>query len=243
MKWILVFFAFWNVAGALLRMFRLTLERFAVCRRFYPRRESMSLDEATDMELSPLAKARYRAAVEKLSRAAGLPLPDLHYTPKSAMLAGARGWRRHQLHLSRGILYQAGDKELLAIVAHELGHIYYRHFALLRFAELFAAVAYARAVYGLWNTSLPWYGYLGLWSLLDLSFSLFRLATGSVTELMADHFAAHKLNLAEELSHGLIRAQCFNGASEFVQITHFYPTVRLRVRLLSRYARDLARAN
>ena len=159
------------------------------------------------------------------------------------MMAGARGWRRHQLHLSRGILYQAGDKELLAIVAHELGHIYYRHFALLRLAELFAAVVYARVVYGLWNTSLPWYAYLGLWSLLDFSFSLFRLATGSVTELMADHFAAHELNLAEELSNGLIRAQCFNGASEFVQITHFYPTVRLRVRLLSRYARDLTRAS
>jgi len=239
MKWILVFFAVWNVAGALLRMFRMMLERFPLARRFYPKRESMTLDEATDLELSPLAKARYRAVAEKLSRAAGIPVPELLYTPKPAMLAGARGWRQHQLHLSRGILHQAGDKELLAIVAHELGHIYYRHFAVLRIAELFAAAVYARVVYGLWSTDLAWYKYLGLWSLLDFSFSLFRLATGSVTELMADHFAAHKLNLAEELSHGLIRAQCFNGASEFVQITHFYPTVRLRVRLLSRYARDL----
>jgi Zn-dependent protease with chaperone function len=240
MKWILVFFAVWNVVGALLRMFRTMLERFPLSRRFYPQRESMTLDETSDLELSPLAKARYRAAAEKLSRAAGLTLPDLLYTPKLAMLAGARGWRRHQLHLSRGILYQADDKELLAIVAHELGHIYYRHYAVLRIAELLAAMIYARVVFALWNTDLAWYAYLGLWSLLDFSFSLFRLATGSATELMADHFAAHKLNLAEELSHGLIRAQCFNGASEFVQITHFYPTVRLRVRLLSRYARGLA---
>ena len=239
MKWILVFFAVWNVAGALLRMFRITLERFPLSRRFYPGRESMTLDEASDIELNPRAKARYRTAVEKLSRAAGIPVPDLLYTPKLAMVAGARGWHRHQLHLSRGILYQAGDKELLAIVAHELGHIYYRHFAVLRVAELLAAMVYARVVFALWHTDLAWYVYLGLWSLLDFSFSLFRLATGSATELMADHFAAHKLNLAEELSSGLIRAQCFNGASEFVQITHFYPTVRLRVRLLSRYAREL----
>jgi len=45
--------------------------------------------------------------------------------------------------------------------------------------------------------------------------------------------------LAEELSRGLMRAQCFNGATEFTQITHFYPTVKLRVRLLSRYSRAL----
>ena len=42
------------------------------------------------------------------------------------------------------------------------------------------------------------------------------------------------------LSRGLMRAQCVNGATEFVQITHFYPTVKLRVRLLSRYSRALA---
>jgi len=34
-----------------------------------------------------------------------------------------------------------------------------------------------------------------------------------------------------------MRAQCVNGATEFVQITHFYPTVKLRLRLLARYAR------
>src|SRR3954447_13063742 len=36
-----------------------------------------------------------------------------------------------------------------------------------------------------------------------------------------------------------VRAQCFTGATEFTQITHFYPTVRPRVHLLSRYARAL----
>src|SRR5205823_13647312 len=91
-------------------------------------------------------------------------------------------------------------------------------------------------VFALWHTSLPWYAYVALWSLLDFSFSLFRLAAGSLTELMADHFAAHKLGMADELSRGLMRAQCFNGATEFSQITHFYPTVKLRVHLLSRYA-------
>ena len=165
--------------------------------------------------------------------------PELRCSLKPAMLAGTRGWRRHQLQLSRGILRHASDRELLAIVAHELGHIYYRHFAVLRIVELLAALAYARVVYGLWGAHFAWYTSLGIWSLLDFSFSLSRLATGSATELMADHFAAHKLNLAEELSQGLMRAQCFNGVTEFTQITHFYPTVRLRVRLLSRYARSL----
>ena len=61
-----------------------------------------------------------------------------------------------------------------------------------------------------------------------------RLVQRSQILLMA---AAHKLGMAEELSRGLARAQCFNGATEFAQITHFYPTVKLRVRLLSRYSR------
>jgi hypothetical protein len=89
----------------------------------------------------------------------------------------------------------------------------------------------------LWHTSFTWYEFLGVWSLLDFSFSLFRLAAGSVMELMADHYAGHKLGLADELTRGLMRAQCVNNASEFVQITHFYPTVKLRLRLLARYAR------
>jgi Zn-dependent protease with chaperone function len=138
--------------------------------------------------------------------------------------------------LSRSILNYAGDDELLAIVAHELGHVYYRHFAALRMAEILAALVYARVVFAIWHTNLQWYAFLGVWSLLDFSFSMFRLAAGSATELMADHFAAHKLGMAVALSHGLMRAQCFNGATEFTQITHFYPTVKLRVRLLSRYA-------
>jgi Zn-dependent protease with chaperone function len=240
MKWILVFLAIWNLAGALLRTCRILLERFALTRRLYPDRDMRPLEGIGEPDLSATAKARYRAAVRELSRKAALPVPELYCSPKNAMLAGTRGWRRHELHLSRGILNHASDEGLQAIVAHELGHIHYRHFAALRVAEILGALAYARVVFALWDTTLPWYGYLGLWSLLDFSFSLFRLAAGSVTELMADHYAAHTLGMAEPLSRGLMRAQCFNGATEFTQITHFYPTVKLRVRLLSRYSRALA---
>ena len=236
MKWILVFFSIWNLAGALLRTFRMLLERLPLTRRLYLKRDMLPIDGVSDLEISAAAKARYRAAAGELSRRAALPVPELLCSPKNAMLAGTRGWRRHELHLSRGILNHASDEGLLAIVAHELGHIHYRHFAALRLAEIFGSLVYARVVFALLDTNLPWYGYLGLWSLLDFSFSLFRLAAGSVTELMADRYAA-KLGMAQELSRGLTRAQCFNGATEFTQITHFYPTVKLRVRLLSRYSR------
>jgi len=237
MKWILVFFAIWNVAGALLRTFRLTLEKLRVTRRWYPNRDLRPLEELSELELSEPAKARYRAAVRELSGMAGIPEPQLLCSPKAAMHAGTRGWVRHQLQLSRGALNHSTDKELLAILAHEFGHIYYRHFAALRTVELFAAAAYARVVFSLWHTSFAWYAFLGIWSLLDFSFSLFRLAAGSVMELMADHYAASRLGLADELSSGLMRAQCVNNTSEFVQITRFYPTVGLRLRLLARYAR------
>jgi Zn-dependent protease with chaperone function len=237
MKWILVFFAIWNVAGALLRTFRLTLEKLRLTRRWYPNRDLRPLNEVSDLELSQDARARYCSAVRELSGMTGIPEPKLLCSPKPAILAGTRGWIRHQLQLSRGALSHSTDQELLAILAHEFGHIYYRHFAALRMVELFAAAMYARVVFSLWHTSFAWYEFLGVWSLLDFSFSLFRLAAGSVMELMADHYAAHKLGLADELTRGLMRAQCVNNASEFVQITHFYPTVKLRLRLLARYAR------
>jgi Zn-dependent protease with chaperone function len=234
MKWILAFFALWNLAGALLRTFRLLLERLPFAERFYPARGLRRLDEASDVD--PASRARYKAAVETLCAKAGIPVPRLYCAPDSGLIAGTRGWFRHQIHLSRAVVAGAGHGELMAILAHEIGHIYYRHFAVLRLAEIFAAAMYARAVVALWETNYSWYTYLGLWSLLDFTFSLFRLAAGSATELMADHFAAHKLGLAKELSSGLLRAQCFNGATDFRQILSFYPTVRLRVRLLARYA-------
>jgi Zn-dependent protease with chaperone function len=240
MKWILVFFAIWNVAGALLRTFRLTLEKLRLTRRWYPNRDLRPLEEISDLELCPDARARYRAAARELSSLAGIPEPQLLCSPKPGMLAGTRGWGRHQLHLSRGALTHATGDELLAILAHEFGHIYYRHFAALRICELLAAAMYARVVFSLWHSSFAWYQYLAIWSLLDFSFSLFRLAAGSVMELMADHYAASKLGFGEALSRGLIRAQCVNGVTEFVQITHFYPTIRLRLRLLARYARTAA---
>src|SRR5260370_20604473 len=196
MKWILVFFAIWTVAGALLRTFRLTLEKLRLTRRWYPNRDLRPLDEVSDLELSEAAKARYRAAVGELSDLAGIVEPQLLCSPKSAILAGTRGWVRHQLQLSRGALSHSTDQELLAILAHEFGHIYYRHFAALRMVELFAAATYARVVVSLWHASFAWYTFLGIWSLLDFSFSLFRLAAGSAMELMADHYSAHKLALA-----------------------------------------------
>src|SRR3954463_813810 len=104
MKWILVFFAFWNISTALLRMFRILLERFPVSRRFYPDRDARRLDDISDLELSAPAKLRYRTAVESLTAEAGLAVPELLATMKPAMIAGTRGWRRHQIHLSRGIL-------------------------------------------------------------------------------------------------------------------------------------------
>jgi Zn-dependent protease with chaperone function len=237
MKWLLVFFAIWNVACALLRAFRMPLEKLRFMRRLYPNRDLLALEQVGDRELSSGAKARYRAAAEQVRRLAGMRMPELLCSPKRGMLAGTRGWIRHQLQLSRGTLNHASEEDLLAILAHEFGHIYYRHFAVLRIAELAASATYAFVVGRLWHTSFTWYAYLGIWSLLDFSFSMFRLAIGSATELMADHFAAHKLGLASELSRGLMRAQCFNGATEFRQIISFYPTVKLRLRLLSRYDR------
>src|SRR5450755_1243785 len=165
MKWLLVFFAIWNVACALLRAFRMPLEKLRFMRRLYPNRDMLTLDQVSDLELSSGARARYRAAAEQVRRLTGMPMPELVCSPRAVMQAGTRGWIRHQLQVSRGALNHACDEDLLAIVAHEFGHIYYRHFAVLRIAELTAAAAYACVVSQLWHMSFTWYAYLGIWSL------------------------------------------------------------------------------
>jgi Zn-dependent protease with chaperone function len=236
MKWLLLCVAIWNVACALLRSLRMPLEGLPLTRRLYPRRDMKPLDECGDRDLNRDDSARYRAAVEQLCRLTGMPAPTLMFSPNSAMTGGTRGWRRHELHVSRGLLAAGSDQDLLAILAHEFGHIYYCHFATLRIAELFAAAAYACVVHSIWNLNASWYIYLAIWSLLDFSYSIFRLAAGSATELMADYFAARKLGMASELWRGLARARCVNGANSFNQVLHFYPTVDLRLRLLARYA-------
>src|SRR3954466_13294731 len=114
MKWILVFFAIWNVAGALLRSLRLILEQLPVTRGLYPNRDMRPLEGISDLEIGAAAKARYRAAAEEMSREIGIPMPALLCSPKNAMLAGTRGWKRHELHLSRGVLNYSTEPELRA---------------------------------------------------------------------------------------------------------------------------------
>ena len=71
MKWILVFFAIWNLAGALLRTFRILLEEWPLTRRLYPNKDMRPLDGISDLDLSPAAKGAYRAAAASLWGVAG----------------------------------------------------------------------------------------------------------------------------------------------------------------------------
>ena len=90
MKWILLLFAIWNLAGAFLRTCRILLERFALTRRLYPNRDLRPLDGIGDLDISPAAKERYRAVARELSRRAAMPVPELFCSPKSAILAATR---------------------------------------------------------------------------------------------------------------------------------------------------------
>src|SRR5260370_11218492 len=143
MKWILVSLAIWNVAGALLRAFRIRLERRPLTGRLYPGRDMRALDG--DLDLSAAAKARYLAAARELSQKASIPVPDLFCSPKNAMLAGTRGWRRHELHAGRGNLNPPSDEVFLPTLSPCLEHIPYRRIIALRPPESLVSLAYARA--------------------------------------------------------------------------------------------------
>jgi heat shock protein HtpX len=146
--------------------------------------------------LSEVEAPQLYALVRELSATARAPMPRLYLSPTEAPNAFATGRdaRHATLCCTRGLLYLLSERELRAVLAHELSHVYRRD-------ALVASVAGALAGVVMWLATLTWllpFGHDededggGLPSLLlglllgPLAATLVRLAVSRSREYRAD---------------------------------------------------------
>lgn len=76
-------------------------------------------------ELSPAEHPRLHEMVQRLSRAAGIPMPRLYLIPQTALNAFATG--RNPQHavvaVTEGLLAHLKEEEIEGVLAHELAHV------------------------------------------------------------------------------------------------------------------------
>jgi heat shock protein HtpX len=106
-------------------------------------------------EVSAAEAPTLHAAVSRLARGAGLPTPRLYLIPSEApnAFATGRGPRHAAIAVTEGLLHELSERELEAVLAHELAHIKNRDVLV---ATIAAAVA------GLISTA----GYVMQWGLM-----------------------------------------------------------------------------
>ncbi|HKG81694.1 MAG TPA: M48 family metalloprotease [Beijerinckiaceae bacterium] len=85
--------------------------------------------------------------VENLAIAAGLPMPAVHVMETPALNAYAAGLipRTAVVAVTRGLLRALNERELEAVLAHELTHVKNRDIRLLAVATLFSAIVFRTA--------------------------------------------------------------------------------------------------
>ncbi|HEX8167188.1 MAG TPA: M48 family metallopeptidase [Beijerinckiaceae bacterium] len=85
--------------------------------------------------------------VENLAIAAGLPMPAVHVMETPALNAYAAGLAPQTavVAVTRGLLRELNDRELEAVLAHELTHVKNRDIRLLAMAVLFSAIVFRTA--------------------------------------------------------------------------------------------------
>lgn len=78
-------------------------------------------------EARPVPEGPLRSMVRDLARKSGLPMPALYLSPWKEPNAFAVGTgRRAAVVVTRGLLESLDQREGEAVLAHELGHLYYR---------------------------------------------------------------------------------------------------------------------
>jgi heat shock protein HtpX len=85
----------------------------------------MALSYAKAQELGPNDLPWYRQAAERLSQKAGIPTPKLYISPDPQPNAFAAGWKPEVavVCVNRGLIELMPQDQVIAVLAHEIGHI------------------------------------------------------------------------------------------------------------------------
>jgi heat shock protein HtpX len=117
--------------------------------------EKMALAMSGAQRVSPKEHVhiyrRIAPMTEALARKMGLPMPKLWVLPEASPNAFATGRNpaNSSVAVSAGLLETMNDKELEAVIAHELGHILNRDILISSIAATFAAAITSMARFGM----------------------------------------------------------------------------------------------
>lgn len=169
----------------------------------------------------PLDKNKYSHIYEmfrNLSKKDNLPMPKLYYvdTPIPNAFATGRSPKHGIVAVTRGILEILDEKELEAVLAHELGHIKNRDMLVSTIAATAAGAIAFLADLAFWGGALfggdednNFAGEIAMLILAPIAATLIQLAVSRTREFGADQHASHLLGEGENLASALRKLETF----------------------------------
>ena len=182
------------------------------------RRMTLALYRARPIH--PVEAPRLWSMLERLSARAGLPaIPVPHIVPSATPNAFAVGTRqRAAIALSAGLIERMSERELAAILAHEVGHIANGDLRVMSLADYVSRLTAMSSLLGVlvaiillpaWlvdGTPLPWLG-LAILALAPYATLLAQSGLSRVREFDADLAAAELTGDPEALASALARIE------------------------------------
>lgn len=164
------------------------------------------------------------SALEVLSQRAGLPrIPDLYYVPSGMLNAFAVGHPAGSaIALTDGLLQNLDDRELLAVLAHEMSHIRNNDLWVMGLADVFSRATSFLSLFGqlllLVNLPLVWAGSAAInWFAIALLIfapnlsALAQLALSRTREYDADLNAVRLTGDPQGLARALLKIEKVQG--------------------------------
>ena len=197
---------------------------------------------------TPLTDANLRNRLHRLALQDNIKYKDIVIwqteSVANAAVAGIAPWSR-QIFLTKALLKHFSDDEIEAIVAHEFGHVRYKH--ILTYLMFLIAYFLSYAIYYIYigqplesipsiSTLLP---AIGLVSFISLYFVIIFRALSRRFEHQADLYAVALTDKPEALELALVRLAYLNYTPRSIQrlfeLFQTHPSVDRRIKFIERF--------
>jgi heat shock protein HtpX len=165
---------------------------------------------------------RLYAGLALLSKRAGIKAPDLYYLQSDAMNAFTAGDRNNAaIGISNGLLRRLDLREIMAVLAHEIGHIRGNDMNILRFADISRRLTHVMSIFGqilliinlplflLGQSAISWVTILLLLFAPTISLMM-QLALSRIREYRADIGGAELMGSPHDLIAALKKIDQYN---------------------------------
>ena len=175
----------------------------------YWQSDKLALRMAGAKEASPQEQPQLHSAVAEMAAIAGLPKPKVYIIENDAPNAFATG--RNPEHAAvaatTGIMHILSDRELRAVMAHELGHVKNRDILISTMvAAIAGAISMIAFISLFFRSSRSQYGFIAIlvaWIVAPLAAGIIQAAISRTREYQADRTGAELSHDPEALASAL----------------------------------------